>query len=216
MKKQHLSLLLSICFISPVFAASTPSLSHLDRDIQNSINYQCQNAKVLEGPVKYIACLNKQLSELGNQKMPSISHLDRDIQNSINYQCQNAKVLEGPVKYIACLNNQLRELNSFSDSSQNTKVVTQKENLSYKDMKLADAINSIQNGESHQIWLSLASDGLDNAQYFLGVLYIKGIGVSKSMKEAAYWINLARQNGSMDISYEADEVWNEFELWKYE
>ena len=113
-------------------------------------------------------------------------------------------------------NNQLKELNSISDSTQNTKASSQNVSLSYKDMKLTDAINYIQNGESHQIWLSLASDGLDNAQYILGVLYIKGIGVSKSMKEAAYWINLARQNGSMDISYEADEVWNEFELWKYE
>ena len=215
MKKLLISFLL-VCFISPIFAASTPSISHLDSDIQSSINHQCREAKVLEGPVKYIACLNKQLAELGNQKLPSISHLDSDIQSSINHQCREAKVLEGPVKYIACLNNQLKELNSIADNSQITKVSSQKASLSYKDMKLTDAINYIQNGESHQIWLSLASDGLDNAQYILGVLYIKGIGVSKSMKEAAYWINLARQNGSMDISYEADEVWNEFELWKYE
>ena len=168
--KKLLISLLTICFISPILAASAPSLDHLDYDIKSSIESKCSYAKMVEGPAKYIACLN----------------------------------------------NQLRELYSITDSSQNTKVITQKENLSYKDMKLADAINYIQNGESHQIWLSLASDGLDNAQYILGVLYIKGIGVSKSMKEAAYWINLARQNGSMDISYEADEVWNEFELWKYE
>ena len=169
MKKLLISLL-TICFMSPVFSASAPSLSHLDYDIKRSIESKCSYAKNVEGPAKYIACLN----------------------------------------------NQLRELNSIADNSQNTKVLTQKENQSYKDMKLTDAINYIQNGESHQIWLSLASDGLDNAQYILGVLYIRGLGVSKSMKEAAYWINLARQNGSMDISYEADEVWNEFELWKYE
>ena len=170
MKKLLIFLLLSILLISPIFAASAPSLDHLDYDIKSSIESKCSYAKMVEGPAKYIACLN----------------------------------------------NQLRELNSITDSSQNTKVISQIENLSYKDIKLIDAINSIQNGESHQIWLSLASDGLDNAQYILGVLYIRGLGVSKSMKEASYWINLARQNGSMDISYEADEVWNEFELWKYE
>ena len=168
LKKLLISFLL-VCFISPIFAASAPSISHLSNDIQSSIRIACSYEKSL-GPAKYIACFNKQLSEL----------------------------------------------NSITNNSKNTKVSSQKASLSYKDMDLTDAINFIQNGESHQIWLSLASDGLDNAQYILGVLYIKGIGVSKSMKEAAYWINLARQNGSMDISYEADEVWNEFELWKYE
>jgi hypothetical protein len=215
MRKQLL-FLLPIFFISPIIAASTPSLSHLDYDIKSSIESKCSYAKMVEGPAKYIACLNRNLSELGSQKIPSLSHLDYDIKSSIESKCSYAKMVEGPAKYIACLNNQLKELNSIADSSQNTKVPTQKENLSYKEMKLVDAISSVQNGKSHQIWLSLASDGLDNAQYILGVLYIKGIGVSKSMKEAAYWINLARQNGSMDISYEADEVWNEFELWKYE
>ena len=170
MRKLFLSLLLSIFFASTTFAASIPSISHLDRDIQSSIDYQCSNAKINQGPVKYIACLNKQLSEL----------------------------------------------NSTLDNYQKAEVRTQLEQPSNKDTKLSDAVNAIENGESYKIWLSLASEGSDNAQLILGVLYVKGLGVGKSMKDAANWIGLARQNGSMEVSEKAEEVWNEYELWKYE
>ena len=115
MKKLLISFLL-VCFISPIFAASAPSLDHLDYDIKSSIESKCSYAKMMEGPAKYIACLNKNLSELGNQKIPSLSHLDYDIKSSIESMCSYAKMMEGPVKYIACLNNQLRELNSISES----------------------------------------------------------------------------------------------------
>ena len=170
LKKQLLPLLLSICFISPIFAAS----------------------------------------------IPSISHLDSVTQGSINSFCGYAKRNEGPVKYIACLNNQLEQLKTINIGNQEAEVTIQEEIPSYKDIKLSDALRAIENGESHQIWLSLASQGIDNAQLILGVLYVKGLGVNKSMKDAANWINLARQNGSMEVSQKADEVWNEFELWKYE
>ena len=215
LKKQLLPLL-SICFTSPIFAASIPSISHLDSEIQRSINSFCNYAKQIEGPVKYIACLNKQLSQVGSKKIPSISHLDSEIQRSINSFCSYAKQIEGPVKYIACLNNQLAQLKTINIGDQETEVTFQELQPSNKDTKLSDALNAIENGESHKIWLSLASQGLDNAQFILGVLYIKGLGVNKSMKDAANWINLARQNGSMEVSQKADEVWNEFELWKYE
>ena len=213
LKKLLISFLL-VWFISPIFAASTPSLDHLDYEIKSSIEISCSYERT-QGAAQYIKCLKSELSKLGNQKMPSLDHLDYEIKSSIEISCSYERT-QGAAQYIKCLNNQLKELNSISDSPQNTKGSSQKASLSYKDMKLTDAINYIQNGESHQIWLSLASDGLGNAEYILGVLYIRGLGVSKSMKEAAYWINLARQNGSMDISYEADEIWNEFELWKYE
>ena len=168
--KKQLLLLFLIFLINPIFAASTPSISHLDRDIQSSINYQCSSAKISQGPVKYIACMNKQLSEL----------------------------------------------NSMSTDYQEAKVIIEKIKPSYKDMSLVDALRAIENGESHQIWLSLSSEGIDNAQLILGVLYVKGLGVSKSMKDAAIWIGLARQNGSMEVSEKAEEVWNEYELWRYE
>ena len=148
--------------------------------------------------------------------IPSISHLDSEIQRSINSFCSYAKQIEGPVKYIACLNNQLAQLKTINIGNQETEVTLQKLKPSNKDTKLSDAIKAAENGESHKIWLSLASEGIDNAQLILGVLYVKGLGVSKSMKDAANWIGLARQNGSMEVSQKADEVWNEFELWKYE
>ena len=170
LKKQLLPLLLSICFTSPIFAAS----------------------------------------------IPSISHLDSDLQRSINYACQNAKISQGPARYISCIKTQLEEINSITENYQDVEILIQEEDPSYKDIKLDDAIKAIENGESHKIWLSLASQGVDNAQFILGVLYIKGLGENKSMKEAANLINLARQNGSMEVSQEADEAWNEFELWKYE
>ena len=170
MKKLLLSLLLSIFFASTTFAASIPSISHLDRDIQSSIDYQCSNAKINQGPVKYIACLNKQLAEL----------------------------------------------NLITENYQKSEVTTQFEQPSNKDTKLSVAVKAIENGESYKIWLSLASEGIDNAQLILGVLYVKGLGVSKSMKDAANWIGLARQNGSMEVSEKAEEIWNEYELWKYE
>ena len=148
--------------------------------------------------------------------IPSISHLDSEIQRSINSLCSYAKQVEGPVKYIECLNKQLAELKTINISNQETEVTLQKLKPSNKDTKLSDAIKAAENGESHKIWLSLASEGIDNAQLILGVLYVKGLGVGKSMKDAANWIGLARQNGSMEVSEKAEEVWNEYELWKYE
>jgi len=216
MKKLLLTLLLSICFTSSTFAASIPSISHLDSEIQRSINSLCSYAKQIEGPVKYIECLNKQLSQVGSKKIPSISHLDSEIQRSINSLCSYAKQIEGPVKYIECLNNQLAQLKTINIGNQETEVTLQKLKPSNKDTKLSDAIKAAENGESYKIWLSLASEGIDNAQLILGVLYIKGLGVSKSMKDAANWISLARQNGSMEVSEKAEEIWNEYELWKYE
>ena len=168
--KKQLLLLFLIFLINPIFAASTPSISHLDRDIQSSINSMCSYAKLMEGPVKYIACLNKQLIEL----------------------------------------------NLITENYQKAEVTIQLKQPSNKDTKLSDAIKAIENGESYKIWLSLASEGSDNAQLILGVLYVKGLGVGKSMKDAANWIGLARQNGSMEVSEKAEEVWNEYELWKYE
>jgi TPR repeat protein len=114
------------------------------------------------------------------------------------------------------LKNQLAQLKTINIGNQETEVTLQKLKPSNKDTKLSDAINAIENGESHKIWLSLASEGINNAQLILGVLYVKGLGVGKSMKDAANWIGLARQNGSMEVSEKAEEVWSEYELWKYE
>ena len=169
MRKLFQSFLLSIIFVSLTFAASIPSISHLDSSTQSSIRIACSYEKS-----------------------------------------------KGPAKYIACFNKQLAELNLITENYQKSEVTTQLEQPSNKDTKLSVAVKAIENGGSHKIWLSLASEGIDNAQLILGVLYVKGLGVSKSMKDAANWIGLARQNGSMEVSEKAEEVWNEYELWKYE
>jgi uncharacterized protein len=57
-----------------------------------------------------------------------------------------------------------------------------------------------------------AEQGFVNSQFALGILYINGEGVMKSYKKAADWINKANENGHE----RAEEVWNKYELWKYE
>ena len=53
--------------------------------------------------------------------------------------------------------------------------------------------------------------GHASAQFNLGAMYINGDAVDKSLKDAKYWIALANKNGHE----RAEEVWNDFELWKY-
>ena len=56
------------------------------------------------------------------------------------------------------------------------------------------------------------------AQYYIGLMFAEGQAYPnnstrkyKSLEEAAYWTKLAYENGSE----EAENVWNEYELWKY-
>jgi hypothetical protein len=53
--------------------------------------------------------------------------------------------------------------------------------------------------------------GNAKAQFNLGAMYINGDTVNKSLKDAKYWIALANQNGHE----RAQEIWDDFELWKY-
>ena len=50
------------------------------------------------------------------------------------------------------------------------------------------------------------------AQVHLAMLYISGVGVLKSMKDAAYWLKLAHANDNS----KAKDLWNAYELWNYE
>jgi clan AA aspartic protease (TIGR02281 family) len=51
-----------------------------------------------------------------------------------------------------------------------------------------------------------------SAQFNLGLMYLGGFGVETNKKEAAHWIKKSYDNG-----YEkAKEVWEEYELWKYQ
>ena len=76
------------------------------------------------------------------------------------------------------------------------------------------------NYEKALYWLKKAAEGgLGTAQANLGLMYINGQGMRKSLKEAAYWVGK-----SYDTFYEMNgiandkvqEIWDEYELWKYE
>lgn len=61
-------------------------------------------------------------------------------------------------------------------------------------------------------WLKKAAEqGEAEAQFILGEIYIEGKGALKSFKNAKYWIQLAYENGFN----RAEDVWNEYELWKF-
>ena len=62
-----------------------------------------------------------------------------------------------------------------------------------------------------------ALNGDIDSQLSLGIYYANGYGVSKDLSEAKYWINKAFENPDQTSfrGQTADEVWDEFELWKY-
>lgn len=57
----------------------------------------------------------------------------------------------------------------------------------------------------------LAEKGNDNAQLYLGLLYLNGKGVKKDIKKTKYWISESLSSGNS----KAKEIWHEYELWKY-
>jgi hypothetical protein len=61
-------------------------------------------------------------------------------------------------------------------------------------------------------WFEKAGDqGEAEAQFILGKVYIEGDGVSKSLKTAKYWVQLAYENDFEG----AEDLWNDYELWKF-
>jgi hypothetical protein len=63
------------------------------------------------------------------------------------------------------------------------------------------------------IWHSMGAEkGNAPCQCNLGLMYLEGNGVSESLIDAAYWINLSRGQG---FEY-AIELWHEHKLWKFE
>ena len=82
------------------------------------------------------------------------------------------------------------------------------------DNKVAWEINAL-------TYYKLSADqGNIHAQFRLGEMHLYGTGVEKSFKHAALWINLARNNSNYPeddpTKGEAEKLWNENELWKYE
>lgn len=52
-----------------------------------------------------------------------------------------------------------------------------------------------------RLWLPIAEKDNDKAQYNLGLLYAKGLGVEKNLKTAFIWYKRAAANGNTDAMY---------------
>ena len=61
-----------------------------------------------------------------------------------------------------------------------------------------DAYNKKDYKEAHKLFLSLATDGVAQAQNNLGWMYSKGQGVPKDSVSAHMWFNVAASNGNKD------------------
>jgi uncharacterized protein len=58
----------------------------------------------------------------------------------------------------------------------------------------------------------LARNGDAKAQYKIGLIYLNGDGVEKSLEDASYWIEKSFQN---DGNKDAEIIWNKYKLWNY-
>ena len=66
-------------------------------------------------------------------------------------------------------------------------------------------------GEAIYWYKKSAEQGYAKAQYNLGVMYLIGNGVNKSLSDAKHWLSLAYENGIEDVEI----LWNKYELWNY-
>ena len=58
----------------------------------------------------------------------------------------------------------------------------------------------------------LARKGNSRAQHKIGLLYLNGTGVEKSLKDASYWVQKSFDN---DGNKDAEKTWNKYKLWNY-
>ena len=73
-----------------------------------------------------------------------------------------------------------------------------------------DCVDKDQNKSFYWFTKAAKQDNVE-AQYIVGRMCFFGEGTKKSLKDCAYWINLARQNGHKD----AELVWKNEELSRY-
>lgn len=70
--------------------------------------------------------------------------------------------------------------------------------------ELEDGFQAFTAGNYEQalrLWLPLAEKDNNDAQYNLGILYQKGLGVEKNLKTAFIWYKRAAANGNTDAMY---------------
>ncbi|MDB9975545.1 hypothetical protein OAE24_05180 [Candidatus Thioglobus sp.] len=58
----------------------------------------------------------------------------------------------------------------------------------------------------------LARNGNSRAQHKIGLLYLNGDGVEKSLRDASYWVQKSFDN---DGNKDAEKTWNKYKLWNY-
>jgi TPR repeat protein len=54
---------------------------------------------------------------------------------------------------------------------------------------------------AYREWLQAANEGHAEAQYNLGMLYLKGLGVASNAQEAFRWLRVAAEQGQVDAEY---------------
>ena len=77
--------------------------------------------------------------------------------------------------------------------------------------ELEDGFQAFSTGNYEQalrLWLPLAEKDNADAQYNLGILYMKGLGVEKNLKTAFIWYKRASANGHTDAMYNLGTMYN--------
>ena len=70
-----------------------------------------------------------------------------------------------------------------------------------------DAYNKKDYKEAHKLFLSLATDGVAQAQSNLGNMYRQGEGVLQNDKEAIKWWRLAAEQGNADAQHNLGRIY---------
>ncbi len=77
--------------------------------------------------------------------------------------------------------------------------------------ELEDGFQAFSSGHYEQalrLWLPIAEKDNADAQYNLGILYMKGLGVEKNLKAAFIWYKRASANGHTDAMYNLGTMYN--------
>lgn len=77
--------------------------------------------------------------------------------------------------------------------------------------ELEQAFNAFSSGnyaEALRLWAPLAEKENHEAQYNLGILYMKGLGVEKDLKAAFNWYKRSAKNGNTDAMYNLGIMYN--------
>jgi len=83
--------------------------------------------------------------------------------------------------------------------------------LSVTATELEDGFKAFANGDyqrAMQIWLPLAEKDNADAQYNIGILYMKGLGVSENKRTAFNWYKRAAKLGNTDAMYNLGIMYN--------